>query len=73
MNHATFSLGDKITHVPHIGLEITALYGEIRAGKANLSGSVVNGDGQVFSGRFIAGENPICVTAEITLEEWVPE
>lgn len=71
INNATFAVGEQIIHVPHMGLEITALYGEIRAGTAHLTGSVVNGNGQVFSGRFVLGKNPICVTAEITLEEWV--
>ncbi|MEP2942314.1 MAG: PPC domain-containing DNA-binding protein [Hyphomicrobiales bacterium] len=73
VNYATFKVGERIIHVPHMGLEITALYGEIREGKANLTGSVVNGAGEVFSGHFVSGKNPICVTAEITVEEWVPE
>ena len=73
VNHATFKVGERIIHVPHLGLEVTALYGEIREGKANLTGSVVNGAGEVFSGHFVSGKNLICVTAEITLEEWLPE
>lgn len=73
VNHATFKVGEKTLDVPYMGLEITALYGEIRAGKARLTGSLVNGEGQVFSGHFVRDKNPICVTAEITLEEWLPE
>jgi len=73
LNHATLAVGNRVIEVPHLGLEITALIGEVRAGKAYVAGSLVNGEGRVFSGRFVEGKNRICVTAEITLEEWCSE
>lgn len=73
LNNATFAIGERTVEVPDLGLEITALYGEVRDGSAFLTGSVANGAGEVFSGRFVAGENPVCVTAEIALEEWIAE
>jgi len=27
----------------------------------------------VHGGPFVAGANPVCVTFEVTLEEWLPE
>ena len=29
-------------------------------------------DGHVHGGPFVAGSNPICMTFEVTLEEWLP-
>ncbi|MBA4781713.1 MAG: DUF296 domain-containing protein [Rhizobiales bacterium] len=70
LNQATLGIGPRVIKLPDYGLEITALYGEVRAGTAFLSGSLVDQAGTVFSGRFISGGNAISVTAEITLEEW---
>lgn len=58
-------------------VEIVSLAGEVRAGgdgslKAALSGVVADTDGNVFGGPFVAGLNPICMTFEVTLEEWLP-
>lgn len=59
-------------------VEIVSLAGEVRASddgslKAALSGVVADTDGNVFGGPFVAGFNPICMTFEVTLEEWLPE
>lgn len=58
--------------------EIVSLAGEVRAQpdgslQAALTGVVVDAKGQVFGGPFVAGANPVCVTFEVTLEEWLPE
>jgi predicted DNA-binding protein with PD1-like motif len=59
-------------------VEIVSLAGEIRAQpdgslRACLSGVVADTDGNVFGGAFVAGLNPICMTFEVTLEEWLPD
>lgn len=58
--------------------EIVSLAGEVRSHpdgsvQAALTGVVVDTNGHVYGGPFVAGANPICVTFEITLEEWLPE
>ena len=58
--------------------EIVSLAGEVRSQpdgslQAALTGVVVDTDGHVFGGPFVAGANPVCVTFEVTLEEWLPE
>jgi predicted DNA-binding protein with PD1-like motif len=58
-------------------VEIVSLAGEVRSGedgsvKAALTGVVADPEGNVFGGPFIAGLNPICMTFEVTLEEWLP-
>lgn len=70
LNQASLGVGPRTVHLTDYGLEITALYGEVRAGEAFLTGSVVDQAGTVYSGRFLRGGNRISVTAEITLEEW---
>ena len=59
-------------------VEIVSLAGEIRAQadgslQASLSGVVADPEGNVFGGAFVAGQNPICMTFEVTLEEWLPD
>ena len=39
---------------------------------ASLSGVVADPEGQVHGGPFVPGANPICMTFEVTLEEWLP-
>ena len=39
---------------------------------AALTGVVADPEGNVYGGPFIAGANPVCVTFEVTLEEWLP-
>lgn len=59
-------------------VEIVSLAGEIRSQadgslRACLSGVVADPEGNVFGGAFVAGLNPICMTFEVTLEEWLPD
>jgi len=58
-------------------VEIVSLAGEVRAAddgslRASLSGVVADTEGNVYGGPFVAGSNPICMTFEVTLEEWLP-
>lgn len=58
-------------------VEIVSLAGEVRSQpdgslQAALSGVVSDTDGKVYGGPFVAGANPVCVTFEVTLEEWLP-
>ncbi len=67
---------------PVIGpaVEVLSLFGEVRTRadgvvrslRADLSGVVVDAAGQVVSGVFVAGANPVFATFEVTLEEWLP-
>lgn len=59
-------------------VEIVSLAGEVRFQEdgsisASLSGVVADTDGHVYGGPFVAGCNPICMTFEVTLEEWIPD
>ena len=59
-------------------VEIVSLAGEVRPGpdgsvRAALSGVVADTEGRVHGGPFVAGSNPICMTFEVTLEEWLPQ
>ncbi|WP_026434492.1 PPC domain-containing DNA-binding protein [Acidovorax sp. JHL-9] len=59
-------------------VEIVSLAGEVRSVddgsvRAALSGVIADPEGQVYGGPFVAGLNPICMTFEVTLEEWLPE
>jgi len=58
-------------------VEIVSLAGEVRSKedgslRASLSGVVADNEGNVYGGPFVAGSNTICVTFEVTLEEWLP-
>jgi uncharacterized protein len=58
--------------------EIVSLAGEVRSHadgslQAALTGVVVDTHGNVYGGPFVPGANPVCVTFEVTLEEWLPE
>ncbi|MFL9924911.1 DNA-binding protein [Herbaspirillum lusitanum] len=57
--------------------EIVSLAGEVRSQedgtvRAALTGVVADLSGNVFGGPFVAGANPVCMTFEVTLEEWLP-
>lgn len=59
-------------------VEIVSLAGEVRSDAngtpcASLSGVVADPEGKVYGGPFVSGLNPICMTFEVTLEEWLPE
>jgi predicted DNA-binding protein with PD1-like motif len=65
-------------HIRGPAVEIVSLAGEVRSQAdgslvATLSGVVADTDGRVHGGPFVAGANPICMTFEVTLEEWLPE
>ena len=58
-------------------VEIVSLAGEVRPGRdgslrAAITGIVADPEGHVHGGPFVAGANPVCVTFEVTLEEWLP-
>jgi predicted DNA-binding protein with PD1-like motif len=58
-------------------VEIVSLAGEVRLRedgslRAALTGVVADPEGNVYGGPFVAGLNPICMTFEVTLEEWLP-
>ncbi len=58
-------------------VEIVSLAGEVRSNDdgsltASLTGVVADTEGNVFGGPFVAGSNSICMTFEVTLEEWLP-
>ncbi len=36
------------------------------------SEGVADTEGRVYGGPFVAGANTVCVTFEVTLEEWLP-
>jgi predicted DNA-binding protein with PD1-like motif len=57
--------------VPGPGIEILTLAGEVRDGKADLRGTISDSGARVYGGRFLPGENPICITLELVLQEWV--
>lgn len=67
-----------VLHVRGPAVEIVSLAGEVRAQadgslSARLSGVVADTEGKVFGGPFVPGGNVICVTFEVTLEEWLPD
>ena len=35
--------------------------------------TVADTDGRVWGGRFVSGRNPVCMTFELVLEEWLPD
>ena len=74
---ASLEAGDKTIAVPGPGIEILTLSGELRSNAdgglhAELSGTIADGKAQVYGGRFRRGENPICITLELVLQEWLP-
>jgi uncharacterized protein len=67
---------DASRHIAGPGVEILALSGEIALDSAQAGGPAVGvsglvGDtsGAVWSGRFVSGQNLVCVTVEAVLEE----
>ncbi|WP_193370151.1 PCC domain-containing protein [Pelagibius marinus] len=74
---AVLEAGDRVIQVPGPGIEILTLAGEVRpdAGgrpRAELRGTIADGKAQVYGGRFRRGANPICITLELVLQEWLP-
>lgn len=68
--------GGRQVQVSGAAVETLTLMGEVRtidgAPHARLSGTVSDAEGRIFGGRFVEGRNPVCVTFEIALEEWIP-
>ncbi len=66
------------TRVTGPGLEIALLGGEVRPDangqpRAVLRGLVADAEGRAVGGRFLRGANPICITVELVIQEWLPE
>ncbi|RZN11833.1 DUF296 domain-containing protein [Bradyrhizobium genosp. SA-3] len=64
-------------HIRGPAVEIVSIAGEVRSQddgsvRASLTGVVADPYGNVFGGTFVAGSNAICMTFEVTLEEWLP-
>ncbi len=60
------------------GVEILTLGGEVRPGKdgeaeAALTGTISDSQARVYGGRFLPDANPICITLELVLQEWIPQ
>ena len=67
--------GTRLVRGPAV--EIVSLAGEVRPEsdgslRAAITGIVADTEGMVHGGPFVAGANPVCVTFEVTLEEWLP-
>ncbi|MFT3666331.1 PPC domain-containing DNA-binding protein [Piscinibacter sp.] len=65
-------------HIHGPAVEIASLAGEIRPDadgvpRAFIHGVVADANGRVWGGAFVRGLNPICMTFELTLEEWLPD
>ena len=59
-------------------VEIVSIAGEVRTLDddtlvGSISGVVADPDGDVHGGVFVSGANTVCMTLEVTLEEWLPE
>ncbi|TCT03997.1 PCC domain-containing protein [Aquabacter spiritensis] len=67
--------GGAEVHVRGAAVETLSLSGEVRTIdgtlEACLFGTVSDAQGRVYGGRFLAGRNPVCVTFELALEEWI--
>lgn len=64
-------------HIKGPAIEVVSLAGEVRSHndgtlKATLTGVVADTEGNVHGGLFVSGFNTICMTFEVTLEEWLP-
>lgn len=64
-------------HIEGPAIEVVSLAGEVRSSsdgtaRAALSGVVADMQGNLFGGPFVAGSNLVCMTFEVTLEEWLP-
>ena len=55
------------------GVEILSLTGETGPDGATLRGTISTPAQTVHGGTFVRGENAICITLELVLQEWIPE
>jgi predicted DNA-binding protein with PD1-like motif len=70
--------GGEIQKIPGPAIEIVCLSGEVCPDEQGqprcvLSGVVSDLQGQLHGGLFLVGLNPVCMTIELMLEEWLPE
>jgi uncharacterized protein len=59
-------------------IELLTISGEVRVDsdgvpRANIHGTIADTEGHVFGGRFVRGRNPVCITVELVLEEWLAD
>ena len=40
--------------------------------RADLRGTISDSEARVYGGAFVVGANPICITLELVLQEWLP-
>jgi uncharacterized protein len=71
------TIDGKYLQIKGPAVEIVSLAGEVRSDedgslRAALTGVVADPEGNVYGGPFVPGLNPICITFEVTLEEWLP-
>ncbi len=64
---------DKRVEVAGPGVEILTLGGRLKGGAADLRGTISDSSARVYGGRFLKGGNPICITLELVLQEWIAE
>lgn len=72
------TLDGRLPQIKGRAVEIVGLAGEVQWNSdgsvgASLSGVVADTEGNRYGGSFVAGANPICMTFELTPEEWLPE
>ena len=78
LNDAVLEIAGRQQEVKGPGLEIFIASGEVAADpsgrpRARLSGAVCDSEGRVTGGRFVSGRNFVCITAELLLQEWLPD
>lgn len=72
------AIDGRVIEIKGPAVEIVSLAGEVRSDAngtpcASLTGVVADPDGKVYGGPFVLGLNPVCITFEVTLEEWLPD
>lgn len=72
------TLDGRYVQVKGPAVEIVSLAGEVRLQddgslRASLTGVIADIEGNIYGGPFISGSNTICMTFEVTLEEWLPD
>lgn len=77
LNDACVSLSDETVHLLRgPAVEVVGISGEVRPDAdgnpvAHVTGVLAEPSGRICGGRFVRGQNPVCVTFEIVLEEWL--
>ena len=78
LTDAVLQVGESKETIAGPGLEIALASGHVVTGEdglpqAQLFGLVSDGNGRPHGGEFVRGENPVFVTLELVLQEWLPE